>query len=84
MTLKSTCFKLFAEIIGENYVFCCSVRISFNPTSHLKELFFKIIGCISSSFRIKDDVLYEVSFLTETIANYDSEEGIYLCYATSV
>ena len=34
--LKSTGFKFFAKIIGENYVFCCSSHISFNPSSHLK------------------------------------------------
>ena len=46
MTLKSTGFKLFAKIMGGNYVFYCSSRISFNPTSHLKHIlgvFFSVI-----------------------------------------
>ena len=39
MTLKSTGFKSFAEMIRGSYVFFCSNCISFNPTSHLKTVF---------------------------------------------
>ena len=35
MILKSTAFKFFAKIMGGYYVFSCSGRISFNPTSQL-------------------------------------------------
>ena len=38
ITLKSTGFKCFTKIMGWNYVFCHSTRISFNPTSHLNSL----------------------------------------------
>ena len=38
MFLKSTDFNFFVKIMGGNYVFCCSSHISFNPTSHLKEI----------------------------------------------
>ena len=37
MFLKSAALKFFAKIIGENYVFCWSSHISFNPASHLKK-----------------------------------------------
>ena len=36
MFLTSTGFNFFAKIMGGNYVFCCSVHISFNPTSQIK------------------------------------------------
>ena len=38
MALKSTGFKLFAKIMGGNYVSSCSSRISFNCTSYLNFL----------------------------------------------
>ena len=36
MTLESTAFKCFAKLKEGNYVFCCSSRVCFNPTSYLK------------------------------------------------
>ena len=35
MFLKSTGFEFFAKIMRGNYVYWCSIHISFNPTSHL-------------------------------------------------
>ena len=35
MTLNSTGFKLFAKIMEENYVFCCTSHISLNLAGHL-------------------------------------------------
>ena len=35
MFLKSTAFEFFAKIMRGNYVYWCSIHISFNPTSHL-------------------------------------------------
>ena len=32
MLLKSTGFNFFAKKTGENYAFCCSSHISFNPS----------------------------------------------------
>ena len=40
MTLKSTGFKCFAKIMGVNFVFCCSSRISFNPSSYFNVYIF--------------------------------------------
>ena len=36
MTLQSIVFKLFAKIMKQSCVFCCSSCISLEPTSHLK------------------------------------------------
>ena len=40
MTLRRTGFNFFAKIIDENCVFYCSCRITFNSTSHLKNINF--------------------------------------------
>ena len=38
MTLQGIGFKIFAKILKRSRVFCCSICISFNPTSHLNWL----------------------------------------------
>ena len=34
--MKSAGFKFFANVMGGNYIFCCSSHISFKPSNHLK------------------------------------------------
>ena len=51
MTLKSSGFNFFAEIMGGNYAFCCLSCISYNPTSHLKQKGMKCLLINYYSFR---------------------------------
>ena len=49
-TLISSGFNFFAEIMGGNYIFCCSSRISFNSIRYLKCLFNYTLSVTNSSF----------------------------------